>query len=69
MMTVIKDDNWMFYNAGDPDLCSAQLSHFLLTRHHLDLISTLWGLPLFDGDTNREYVVMVALHSRWSTKD
>ena len=43
------------YNAGDPDLCSAQLSHFLLSRDHLDFIIRLWGLPVFNGNTIHEF--------------
>ena len=54
----IKDDNRMFYNAiaGDEDLCSAQFSHFFLSRDHLGLIGCLWRLPLFDGDTFNQYI-------------
>ena len=40
---------------GDPDLSAAKLSHFFISRDHLDFIISLWGLPVFDGNTMHEY--------------
>ena len=36
---------------GDPDLTTAQLPHFFLSRDDLDLILSFWRLPIFDGST------------------